>query len=91
MRRSLRAGPHGWDAVYTLNGELDRTRTSARRRRWRAPTWRPSGARVGQSGWITVRWPAIVPVESLTYCGLAQIAVDGGWIDLQRDTRLAVA
>jgi hypothetical protein len=25
MRRSLRAGPHGWDAVYTLNGELYRS------------------------------------------------------------------
>jgi hypothetical protein len=22
MRGSLRAGPHSWDAVYTLNGEL---------------------------------------------------------------------
>lgn len=26
MRGSLRAGPHGWDAVYTLNGELNRSR-----------------------------------------------------------------
>ena len=25
MRGSLRAGPHGWDAVYLLNGELYRT------------------------------------------------------------------
>jgi hypothetical protein len=25
MRGSLRAGPHGWDAVYTLNGELYRS------------------------------------------------------------------
>ena len=48
---------------------------------------RGTESRVGQSGWITVRWPAIVPVDSLTYCGLAQIAVDGGWIDLQRDTQ----
>ena len=25
MRGSLRAGPHGWDTVYTLNGELYRS------------------------------------------------------------------
>ena len=25
MRGSLHAGPHGWDAVYTLNGELYRS------------------------------------------------------------------
>ena len=35
MRGALRAGPHGWEAVYTLNGELYRmqwcaTETAAR-------------------------------------------------------------
>ena len=25
MRGALRAGPHGWDAMYTLNGELYRS------------------------------------------------------------------
>jgi hypothetical protein len=29
MRESLRAGPHGWDAVYTLNGELYRSQWCA--------------------------------------------------------------
>ena len=29
MRGSLRAGPHRWDAVYTLNGELYRTQWCA--------------------------------------------------------------
>ena len=48
---------------------------------------RGTESRIGQSGWITVRWPAIVPVSSLTFCGRAQVAVDGGWIELQRDTQ----
>jgi hypothetical protein len=25
MRGSLRTGPHGWDAIYLLNGELYRS------------------------------------------------------------------
>jgi hypothetical protein len=29
MRGSLRAGTHGWDAVYLLNGELYRTQLCA--------------------------------------------------------------
>ena len=29
MRGLLRAGPHGWDAVYMLNGELYRTQFCA--------------------------------------------------------------
>ena len=29
MRGSLRTGPHGWEAVYTLNGELYRTQWCA--------------------------------------------------------------
>jgi hypothetical protein len=29
MCGSLRTGPHGWDAVYTLNGELYRTQWCA--------------------------------------------------------------
>ena len=29
MRGSLRAGPHGWDALYMLNGELYRTQFCA--------------------------------------------------------------
>lgn len=33
--------------------------------------------RIGQSGWITVRWP-----ETDELCGRAQVGVDGGWIEL---------
>ena len=33
MRGSLRAGPHGWDTVYTLNGELYRSQWVRERRR----------------------------------------------------------
>jgi hypothetical protein len=39
MRGSPRAGPHGWDAVYTLNGELYRSQWFAVEP-WHAPTWR---------------------------------------------------
>jgi hypothetical protein len=52
-----------------------------------ATVTRGTESREGQSGWITVRWPAILPVASLTFCGRAQVAVDGGWIELQRDTQ----
>lgn len=38
---------------------------------------RGTGTREGQSGWITIRFPAAV----LPYCGYAQVAIDGGWID----------
>lgn len=39
---------------------------------------RGSGSREGVSGWITVKWPATVP----DFCGRSQVAVDGGWIEL---------
>jgi hypothetical protein len=39
---------------------------------------RGTASREGQSGWITIKFPA----EVATYCGRAQIAVDGGWIEL---------
>lgn len=40
---------------------------------------RGTGSREGVSGWITVKWPnpAIANI-----CGRAQVAVDGGWIQL---------
>lgn len=39
---------------------------------------RGSASREGVSGWITVKWPATVP----DFCGRSQVAVDGGWIEL---------
>lgn len=39
---------------------------------------RGTGDRYGQAGWITVRFTS---ASNLTYCGQAQIAVDGGWIE----------
>jgi len=39
-----------------------------------------TGSREGVSGWITVKWPA--PLTDSTYCGRAQVAVSGGWIEL---------
>jgi hypothetical protein len=40
---------------------------------------RGTETRIGTSGWITVRWPN--PVQE-GVCGRAQVAVDGGWIEL---------
>jgi hypothetical protein len=40
---------------------------------------RGTGTREGQAGWITVKWPN--PVQT-GVCGRAQIAVSGGWIEL---------
>lgn len=38
-----------------------------------------AGTKEGQVGWITVKWPN---PSAGAFCGLAQIAVDGGWIEL---------
>ena len=35
--------------------------------------------REGVSGWITVKW--VAPLTDTRFCGRAQIAVDGGWIE----------
>jgi len=40
---------------------------------------RGTGTREGQSGWITIKFPAAASTDS---CGRAQIAADGGWIEL---------
>lgn len=40
---------------------------------------RGASSREGQSGWITVKWPT---VETGSVCGRAQVAVDGGSIEL---------
>jgi len=40
---------------------------------------RGTDTKVGQSGWITIRFPS---TQATTYCGLAQIGTDGGWVDL---------
>jgi hypothetical protein len=40
---------------------------------------RGTATREGQSGWITIKFPATPAADS---CGRAQIAVDGGWIEL---------
>ena len=37
--------------------------------------------RVGVSGWITIRFPTTNTLDD-GFCGQAQVAVDGGWIDL---------
>src|SRR5919106_3419616 len=41
---------------------------------------RGTGTRRGVSGWITVKWPN--PSSGDRVCGRAQVAVDGGWIEL---------
>jgi hypothetical protein len=41
---------------------------------------RGTGTREGQSGWITIKFPP--PNTEEGHCGRAQIAVDGGWIEL---------
>ena len=42
---------------------------------------RGTESREGISGWITVKFPA-TNTASEGYCGRAQVAVDGGWIEL---------
>jgi hypothetical protein len=42
---------------------------------------RGTGTREGQSGWITIKFPP-TNTASEGYCGRAQIATDGGWIEL---------
>jgi hypothetical protein len=45
---------------------------------------RGTGTREGVGGWITVKWP----IESeTTLCGRAQIAADGGWLELYYQNR----
>jgi hypothetical protein len=39
---------------------------------------RGTGTREGQSGWITIKFPAAASTDT---CGRAQIAADGGWIE----------
>jgi hypothetical protein len=41
---------------------------------------RGTGTREGVGGWITVKWPN--PAEGNNICGRAQVAVEGGWIEL---------
>lgn len=41
---------------------------------------RGTASREGVSGWVTVKWPVTV-VSGLT-CGRSQVAIDGGWIEL---------
>lgn len=43
---------------------------------------RGTQTREGQSGWITVRWPGTFVVADFMTCGRAQVATDGGWIEL---------
>lgn len=40
---------------------------------------RGTATREGQSGWVTIKFPATQATDS---CGRAQIAVDGGWVEL---------
>lgn len=40
---------------------------------------RGTGTREGSSGWVTVKWPA---ADTGAACGRAQVATDGGWIEL---------
>lgn len=41
---------------------------------------RGTDTREGQTGWITVKWPATA--ERAPACGRSEVAVDGGWIEL---------
>jgi hypothetical protein len=41
---------------------------------------RGTDTREGQSGWITVKWPA--SAAAFNACGLSEVAVDGGWMQL---------
>jgi hypothetical protein len=40
---------------------------------------RGTSSREGQTGWVTVKWPN---PSAGDFCGLSQVAVDGGWIEL---------
>ena len=54
MRGSLRAGPHGWDAVHTLNGELYRSQWFAAEALTRADLATHQAA-LAAAGWTPVR------------------------------------
>lgn len=41
---------------------------------------RGTASREGQSGWVTVKWPATA--DAAPACGRGEVAVDGGWIEL---------
>lgn len=43
---------------------------------------RGTSTREGQSGWVTVRWPGAFVAADFFICGRAQVATDGGWIEL---------
>ena len=43
---------------------------------------RGTETRVGQTGWITIRFPSTDTAKDSGICGQAQIAVDGGWVEL---------
>lgn len=49
---------------------------------------RGTDTREGQSGWITIKWPAVADPN---VCGMAQIAVDGGWISFDYKNSLCAA
>jgi hypothetical protein len=40
---------------------------------------RGTASREGQAGWITIKFPAEI---ATAYCGRAQIALEGGWVEL---------
>lgn len=42
---------------------------------------RGTSSREGVSGWVTVKWPWNTPADT-SRCGRAQVAVDGGWVEL---------
>lgn len=41
---------------------------------------RGTDTREGQTGWITVKWPATA--NAAPACGRSEVAIDGGWIEL---------
>ena len=53
MRGSLRAGPNGWDAVYTLNGEIYQSQWFASEALTRADLAKHQDT-LAAAGWIAV-------------------------------------
>jgi len=69
MRGSLRAGPHGVEAAYTLNGELYRSQWFASEALARAElathqdTLAAAGWTAEQSGTLNVSWAPVYSIQ----------------------------
>lgn len=70
------------DAVTldTVQNAMIETATQWSAGRFALTIERGTASREGQTGWVTVKWPATA--DAAPACGRGQVAIDGGWIEL---------